>query len=115
MAELSINGMAIASNVLERIVAIAAAEVEGVVSVGASGVGGLKAILMSKSNLQGIEIEATEDDTLNVAVHVEVRSEYALPEIAANIRNSVADAVKGQVGLAVNAVDVFVDGIRFVK
>ena len=38
---------------------------------------------------------------------------YVLPEVAANLRQSVADALLVQVGLEAAAVDIFVDGLQF--
>jgi uncharacterized alkaline shock family protein YloU len=48
-----------------------------------------------------------------VAVRVHLFYGYRIPEVAAQIRKTVAETLKGQVGVAVDAVDVFVDGIQF--
>lgn len=115
MTDLNIDGMAIAPGVIEKIVAIAVKEVEGVASVGTSATDGIRAIFSSKSRIQGIEINADENNALHIVVHIEVYSGYVLPEVAEELRSVVADAVKMQVGLTTGNVDVYVDGIRFTK
>ena len=61
-----------------------------------------------------ISIAANEvDGVASVTIHVEVYYGYVLPEVAANLRQSVADALLVQVGLEAAAVDIFVDGLQF--
>ena len=88
MNELNLDGMALAPGVVETIVSIAANEVEGVASV-------------------------DEDDKLVISVRVDVYYGYVLPDLAANLRQAVADAVASQVGAQVSSVDVYIDGIQF--
>jgi len=113
MTDISIDGMALAPGVVETIVFIAANEVEGVASVGLTGASGLRSRLASKGAAQGIQIEANDDDTLHISVRVEVLYGYPLPDVAARIRSSVADAVLSQVGIPVSSVDIYIDSIRF--
>ena len=95
MTDLNVEGMALAPGVVETIVSIAVGEVEGVASVGPSSASGLRSVFASKPATQGIG--------------------YALPDLAANVRKAVADAVASQVGASVGAVDVYVDGIQFAR
>lgn len=115
MTDLNIDGMALAPGVVETIVTISAKEVEGVASVGGSGVSGLKSIFNSKTGTPGVELEVTDNNALLVAVHIEVYAGYVLPDVATALRQAVADAVKGQVGIAVESVDVYIDGVQFVN
>lgn len=114
MSDLNIEGMAIAPGVVETIISIAVSDVDGVASVGSAG--GIKGVLAGgKPSTQGIEVVPTEDDQLAVTVHIEAQYGYALPEMAENIRQSVADAVLTQVGVGVSSVDVYIDGLQFTK
>ncbi|MCL2888902.1 MAG: Asp23/Gls24 family envelope stress response protein [Eggerthellaceae bacterium] len=113
MTDLNLEGMALAPGVVETIIFFAANEVEGVAQVGTTGGGGLRSMFSAKNVTQGIEIEVTEDDKLYIAIRIEVIYGYTLPEVAANIRSSVADAVISQIGIPVSRVDIFIDGIRF--
>ncbi|HIY83015.1 Asp23/Gls24 family envelope stress response protein [Rubneribacter sp.] len=113
MTELSLEGMALAPGVVETIVSIAVGEVDGVASVGPSSASGLRSVFASKPSTQGIEVAVGEDDKLEVSVRIDVCQGYVLPELAANVRKAVADAVASQVGVTVGSVDVYIDGIQF--
>ena len=115
MTDLNVDGMALAPGVVETIVSIAVGEVEGVASVGPSSTSSLRAVFASKPATQGIDIVLDEDDKLHVSVRVDVYYGYALPELAAKVRQAVADAVASQVGITVGAVDVYIDGIQFAR
>ena len=114
MADLNIDGMAIAPGVLETIVSLAVRDVEGVASVGDPTTSGLMTLIGGgKPSTQGIEIETGEDDELIVTLRLFVKSGQVLPDLAARVRQAVADAVETQVGAKVGAVDIFIDGIQF--
>lgn len=115
MSELNVDGMALAPGVVETIVSIAVAEVDGVASVGGTSAAnrGIRAALGGKPTTAGIEITAGEDDTLQVSVRIDVYYGHVLPDVAAAVRQSVADAVASQVGVTVGSVDVYIDGIQF--
>ena len=110
MNELNLDGMVLAPGVVETIVSIAANEVEG---VGSAAAGGLRSVFGAKPSTQGIDIAVDEDDKLVISVRVDVYYGYVLPELAANLRQAVADAVASQVGAQVSSVDVYIDGIQF--
>lgn len=110
---MNVNGMSLAPGVVETIVSIAANEVEGVASVGSYAAGGIRAKLTAKPATSGIEVAANEEGKLAVTIHVEVYHGQVLPDLAARLRQAVADALLVQVGLEVASVDIFVDGIQF--
>ncbi len=113
MAELSIAGMELAEGVVETIVAIAVKDVEGVVSLGDTSVASaLLATIASKPSWQGIEVQVGEEGLL-VDVHIDVQFGRVLPTVADAVRAAVADAVRTQVGVPVERVDVYIDGIQF--
>ena len=115
MSDLNIEGMAVASGVVETVVSIAVADVDGVACVGSANPANsvIRTVLGSKSPLQGIEVAADEAGKLQVSVRIEAYYGYALPDVAANVRSAVADAVACQVGTTVSSVDVYIDGIQF--
>lgn len=113
MTDLNIDGMALAPGVIETIISIAAQEVEGVASVGSTNTGGLRAMFASKPATQGIEIDVTDSDKLRISVRIDVYYGFVIPEIAAQIRAAVTDAVGCQIGIPVDSVDVYIDGIQF--
>ncbi|NGM17790.1 Asp23/Gls24 family envelope stress response protein [Eggerthellaceae bacterium zg-887] len=115
MTELNLESMALASGVVETIIALAAAEVEGVAAVGSASSSNPFALFASKPSTQGIEVAVNEDEKLDVSVHVDVYYGHVLPDVAANLRAAVSDAVASQVGAEVGSVDVFIDGISFVR
>lgn len=116
MAELNIDGMAIAPGVVETIISLAAQSVEGVSCVGDPTTSGIRSIIGSgKPSTQGIEVDYDEEGNLHVSLRLHVKSGQVLPELAANVRQAIADAVSSQVGMTVGSVDVYIDGIQFGK
>lgn len=113
MSDLNLDGMALAPNVAETIVSMAAQEVKGVASVGSYAVSGLRAMFGSKATPQGVELSIDDDDALHVSIRIEVYYGYVLPEVADAVRTAISEAVVGQIGIPVSEVDVYVDGIQF--
>ena len=115
MTDLNVEGMALAPGVVETIVSIAVGEVEGVASVGPSSASGLRSVFASKPATQGIDVTLDEEEKLHVSVRVDVYYGYALPDLAANVRKAVADAVASQGGASDGDGDVYVDGSQFAR
>ena len=114
MAELNIDGMAIAPGVVETIVSLAAQSVEGVACVGDPTTSGIRSIIGGgKPSTQGIEVDFDEEGALHVSLRLYVKSGLVLPELAASVRQAIADAVSSQVGVTVGSVDIYIDGIQF--
>ena len=114
MAELNIDGMAVAPGVVETIVSLAAQSVEGVACVGDPTTSGIFSIIGGgKPSTQGIEIDHDEDGKLHVSLHLHVKNGMVLPDLATNVRKAICDAVNSQVGASVGSVDVYIDGIQF--
>lgn len=118
MSDLTVDGMALAPGVVETIVSIAVADVDGVASVGnapaaSRGIRGIRGVLGGKPSTSGIEIAADENDKLQISVRIDVYYGHVLPDVAAAVRQSVADAVASQVGAQVGSVDVYIDGVQF--
>ncbi len=113
--ELNVDGMSLAPGVVETIVSITATEVEGVASVGFAGAANrnLRSAFGQKPSTAGIETTVDDDGRLFVSIHIEVFYGQVLPEVAARLRQAIADALLVQVGVEVSAIDIYVDGIQF--
>lgn len=112
MSDINTESMAIAPGVVETIVTLSVRDVAGVASVGAAP-SGIRSLLSFKQSAQGVSVNVSHDNTVDVAVSLRVQSGRSLNEIADSVRKSVADAVLSQVGLTVSRVDIRVDGIVF--
>lgn len=113
MTDLSIDGMNIAPGVVETIVTLATRDVEGVAGIGDPATSGIRTLIGGKPSTQGVEVEVDEDNKLHISVRLHVKSGQVLPDLAAAVRRSIADAVSTQVGASVGSVDIFIDGIQF--
>ncbi|MBQ1450304.1 MAG: Asp23/Gls24 family envelope stress response protein [Eggerthellaceae bacterium] len=114
MSDLNIEGMTIAPGVVETIISLAARDVEGVASIGPATTSGLMDLIGGgRPSTQGIEVTTDENDELHVSIRMDVKSGNVLPDLAANVRRAVVDAVATQVGVKVAAVDIYIDGIQF--
>ena len=113
MSQLNFEGMAIADGVVETIISMAAEDVEGVVGVVAVPATRLLPGLGKKPAAKGVEVVTNEDGSLAVSVRVNVKYGFALPEIAKNVREAIANAALTQIGMTVSSVDVFIDAIQF--
>ena len=112
--ELFFDGLGLAPGVMETIVAIAAKDVEGVANVGASSLTGLNLrSRIRKSDVSPIDVSMNTDEGIDVDVHIDVEYGKSIPKVAAEVRQSVAEAVLTQIGFTVSSVDVYVDGVRF--
>ncbi|MCD8316802.1 MAG: Asp23/Gls24 family envelope stress response protein [Eggerthellaceae bacterium] len=112
-SDLYAEDMSLGPGVVETIISLTAHDVEGVASVGSFTINGLRQVLQHKANTAGIEVEVDDHDKLHVTLHIDVYYGYVLPQLAANLRQAIADAIKVQVGLEVSAVDIYIDGIQF--
>jgi uncharacterized alkaline shock family protein YloU len=115
VSDINLDGMELAPGVVETIVAVAVKEVEGVAFIGSPKVGGFRGLFRKKPQTQGIEISITDADKLHVGIRINVYYGYVLPQVASSLRSSVADAIISQVGIAVESVDVYIDGLQFVE
>ena len=113
MADLNIEGMAVAPGVVETIISLAARDVSGVASIGDATTSGIRTLIGGKPSTQGVDVEMDENNELHVSLRLIVESRRVLPDVAANVRRAVADAVSTQVGATVGSVDVYIDGIQF--
>ena len=111
-----VNGITIAPGVVETIVSLAAAEVPGVAGVGTAGpISSIAAALNAGRSVPtaGIKLAVAEDNSGSVNLTIQAYDGYRLADVAAQVREAVADALKGQVGAETSSVDVYVDALAF--
>jgi uncharacterized alkaline shock family protein YloU len=119
--EIRIDGVSIASGVIETIVSMTAAEVDGVAGIGSANTltDGIRSVLGSHTGTHpgadGVEVSVTEDDLLRISIRFQVLYGYRLVDVAVAVRAAVADIVLSQVGVAVAAVDLYIDGVVFAE
>lgn len=114
MTDLNIDGMNIAPGVVETIVSLAARDVDGVASVGDPATSGILTLIGGgKPSTQGVEVEVDDNSELHISISLCVKSGHVLPDLAADVRRAVVDAVNTQVGAKVGSVDIYIDGIHF--
>lgn len=111
--EIKLEGLGVAPGVLDTIVAVATESVDGVVSVGASGLAGLVQKGARKGTARAVDVVTTEEGALCATVRIQVRHGYRLREVATAVQEAVIEALTSQVGVEVESVDVFVDGLVF--
>ncbi len=117
MNDLHIANMTISHDVVASIVEMATEKVEGVAHVGQDVIA---SSIISVFNATppsfepAIEVKV-KDDKFVIHVRVTVFFGYKFTEIAQNIREAVAQAVKEQIGAEVSAVDVSIESLVFPK
>ncbi len=115
MTELNINGMILSKGVIESIVSLAASNVSGIYSVGDPTTSGLRAFFgLVKPATSGVEVECNDNRELAIELRVWVTSGSVLPDLAEEVRLAVADAINTQIGLEIECVDIYIDGIHFI-
>lgn len=107
------DNITLAPGVIDTIISIAVSETEGVASLGDPVVSGFFTKLANKPSTSGIESRRDDDGKLEVTLHITVEYGFVLPELAASVRQAVADALRVQVGIEVSFVDIYIDGISF--
>ena len=106
------NTMTIAPGVVDRVIQLAAEDVEGVASVSSYVSGGIIAQLISRAKGEAIATSIDEDGTLHVKIHVIVYYGYSIPDLAEEIRRSIADALLLQTGIEVGKIDISIESCQ---
>jgi uncharacterized alkaline shock family protein YloU len=111
--EIRLDGLGVAPGVLDTIVTVAAESIEGVAAVGAPGLAGLVQKGSRKGTARAVDVVAAESGALSVSIHIQATYGSKLREVAGCVQDAVADALSSQVGVEVETVDVYVDGLVF--
>lgn len=104
----------IADEVVKVIAGLAAIEIKGVAGMSGGLVGGIAEMLGKKNLSKGIKVEVGEKEA---AVDIYAIMDYGvrIPEVAAQIQESVKAAIEQMTGLVVVEVNVNVQGVAFAQ
>ena len=108
----SIGTVKIANDVVATIAGLAAADVEGVAGMSGGVVGGIAEMLGRKNLTKGVKVEVGDSDT-SIDIFCIVEYGISITTVASNMQNKVKNAVESMTGLAVQAVNVHVQGVTF--
>ena len=99
-----------ANEVLATIVGIAACGIPGVAGMSGNLVDGVVDLFSKKNFAKGVKVSVKED-VVTADISIIVNYGVSIPEICANIQDSVIKALDTMTGLRVVAVNIAVDGI----
>jgi uncharacterized alkaline shock family protein YloU len=102
----------IADDVVKVIAGLAAMDIKGVAGMSGGFAGGIAELLGRKNLAKGIKVEVGEKEA---AIDLSVIIDYGMriPDVAAQIQESVKNAVERMTGLVVVEANVNVQGIAF--
>lgn len=107
------KNMTLAPGVIDTIISIATSEHDGVACVGSPVVSGFRSLFFQAPSTSGIETKFNAQDELEIELHITVFYGYVIPELADQLRTTIAEALLVQAGVRVSQIDIFVDGIQF--
>lgn len=107
-----LGSIRIADEVVKVIAGLASIEIKGVAGMSGGLAGGIAEMLGRKNLAKGIKVEVGEKEA---AVDLFVIMDYGIriPDVAAQIQESVKNAVERMTGLVVVEVNVNVQGVAF--
>lgn len=107
-----LGSIRIADEVVKVIAGLAAIEIKGVAGMSGGLVGGIAEMLGRKNLSKGIKVEVGEKEA---AVDLYVIMDYGIriPDVAAEIQESVKNAIERMTGLVVVEVNINVQGVTF--
>lgn len=109
-----VGNIKIAPEVISTISAIAATEVVGVAELTGGVVEGISNILGKKQISKGVKVELNEEGC-TIEINLVVEYGTSIRNVALKVQEDVVEAVTNMSGLGVNAVNVFVQGIKMPK
>jgi uncharacterized alkaline shock family protein YloU len=108
----SLGTIKIADDVVKIIAGLAAMDIKGVAGMSGGFAGGIAELLGRKNLAKGIKVEVGEKEA---AIDLSVIIDYGvrIPDVAAQIQESVKNAVERMTGLVVVEANVNVQGVAF--
>ncbi len=101
-----------ANEVLATIVGIAACDIPGVAGMSGGITDGIAEFLGRKSLSKGVKV-VEKEGVVTIDLEIIVNYGVRVPEVCANIQDSVRKALDTMTGLAVAAINIAIDGISF--
>lgn len=112
----SYGTITIDNEVIARIAGTAAMECYGVVGMASINVkDGFVQLLLGESLTKGIKVETLEDEKVVLDFHIVVEYGTKISAIADNLMSNVKYKVEDMLGVTVDHINVFVEGIRVDK
>ena len=112
----SLGTITIDNEVIARIAGTAAMECYGVVGMASINVkDGFVQLLLGDSLTKGIKVETLEDDKVVLNFHIVVEYGTKISAIADNLMSTVKYKVEDTLGVIVDHINVFVEGVRVDK
>lgn len=112
VSEQEFGKITFANEVLATIAGIAACDVEGVAGMCGGFKDGIVDLLGKKNFTKGVKVTVNEKAvTVDIAIVVDYG--VKLPEVCANIQDSVSKALETMTGLTVTDVNIAVEGLKF--
>lgn len=107
-----LGSIRIADDVVKVIAGLAAMEIKGVAGMSGGFAGGIAELLGRKNLSKGIKVEVGEKEA---AIDLSVILDYGvrIPDVAAQIQESVKNAVERMTGLVVVEANINVQGVAF--
>jgi len=108
----SLGTIKIADDVVKVVAGLAAMDIKGVAGMSGGFAGGIAELLGRKNLARGIKVEVGEKEA---AIDLSVIIDYGvrIPDVAAQIQESVKSAVERMTGLVVVETNVNVQGVAF--
>lgn len=115
--EITIDGLTISQDVVATIVARSVSSLEGIASVGVKDLASnlVRMVSAKQTSAEPAVVATVADDKLSLTVRVVVFYGYPFKKLAEAVRTAVAQAIDAQIGVAVERVDVCIDGLVFPK
>ena len=105
--------IAVENEVIARIAGLSAMECYGVVGMAAKSIkDGLVHLLKIESLSKGVNIETLENGGLVIGLHIIVEYGTNLVAIANSLKDNVRYKVEETVGMTVQEVNIFIEGVR---
>lgn len=101
-----------ANEVIATIAGLAACDIPGVAGMSGGFVGGITEMLGKKNLSKGVKV-AVEDNKVTVDFQIIVDYGVRVPEVCANIQESVTKAIETMTGLAIEAINIVIQGVKF--
>jgi Uncharacterized protein conserved in bacteria len=102
----------ISPEVIEIIAGLAAMEVAGIATMHGSFASGMVDKLSGRKYSKGVKVDLT-DDGIIIDVHLTVNFGVSVPDVAENVQENIARALKKMTALDVEKINIHVVGIQF--
>ncbi|MHB1131147.1 MAG: Asp23/Gls24 family envelope stress response protein [Chloroflexota bacterium] len=107
----NLGSVRVSPSVLATIVSLTTVEVPGVARMGDDLVSGVNRLIGRPRPASGVKVQI-KDGSVQVDLHVIVRSGFSLVEVGSQIQDTVAEAINRMVGMPVCEVNVFVQDVE---